>query len=102
MTASRRFLVGSTGPEEIHTGQTFAPGEVAVGIDPEDTEDARKIAEGRFIEVTETAKHWASAEAEAKAKELEVDLEQVEATGKNSGATVADVERTHDNQEASK
>lgn len=49
------FRVASTKPEEIHTGATFAPGEEAAGFDPDNEEDARKLEEGLFVEVSQGA-----------------------------------------------
>ena len=96
-----RFRVASSKAEEVNSGATFAPGEEAIGIDPEHPDDARKIEEGRFVEIREKAAPKISAAVVKKAEELGVDLEQVEPSGKR-GVTVADVQRTHDNQEASK
>lgn len=50
-----RYRVAKSTPEEIQTGATFAPGEEAVGIDPAAPEVARKIEEGRFVEIQEEA-----------------------------------------------
>jgi pyruvate/2-oxoglutarate dehydrogenase complex dihydrolipoamide acyltransferase (E2) component len=96
-----RFRVASTKLEEIHSGASFAPGEEAVGFDPGNPEDARKLAEGLFVEIQEETVRPPSEAAVKRAEELGVDLNDVTPTGK-TGITVADVQRTHDNQEASK
>jgi pyruvate/2-oxoglutarate dehydrogenase complex dihydrolipoamide acyltransferase (E2) component len=96
---STRYRVASSHPEETHTGATFAPGEEAVGFDPENSEDARKLEEGLFVAIQEKAPRPPSKEAVAKAEELGIDLEEVAGTGKDGAVTVADVERTHQNQE---
>lgn len=98
----KRFRVASSHPEENHTGATFAPGEEALGLDPENPDDARKIEEGRFVAILDEAPPKVSKEAEAKAEELGVDLALVEGTGAKDAITVADVQRTHDNQENAK
>lgn len=93
------YRVAETRPEEIHTGATFAPGEMAEGIDPADPFDAAKIAEGRFVAVQSGKPPKASKAAQKKAEDLSADLSKVDGTGANGAITVADVERTHDNQE---
>jgi pyruvate/2-oxoglutarate dehydrogenase complex dihydrolipoamide acyltransferase (E2) component len=94
-----RVRVAVSHPEEVHTGATFAPGEEAIGFDPSNEEDARKLEEGRFVVIQEKAARPPSKEAVAKAEELGVDLSEVAGTGKDGAITVADVERTHQNQE---
>jgi pyruvate/2-oxoglutarate dehydrogenase complex dihydrolipoamide acyltransferase (E2) component len=96
-----RYRVASSHPEETAKGATFAPGEEVRGLDPENEDDARKIDEGRFVEIAEQAPPKISDAAANKAAELGVDLEKVEGTGANNAITVADVQRTHDNQEGS-
>jgi pyruvate dehydrogenase E2 component (dihydrolipoamide acetyltransferase) len=98
----KRYRVASSQIEDIHTGAMFAPGETAVGIDPDDPYDAAKIVEGKFVELAEQTSPWASPEAEAKATELDISVDDIQGTGKNGGITVADVELAHDNQEVSK
>ena len=93
------YRVAGTRPEEIHTGATFAPGETAEGIDPENPFDAAKIAEGRFVAIQSGKPPKASKAAQKKAEDLGVDLEKVDGTGNKGAIGVADVERTHDNQE---
>jgi hypothetical protein len=96
-----RFRVASTKLEEIHSGASFAPGEEAVGFDPNHPEDARKLDEGLIVEIQEEIVRPPSEAVVKKAEELGVDLDDVTPTGK-TGITVADVQRTHDNQEESK
>ena len=96
-----RFRVSSTKLEEAHTGASFAPGEEAIGIDPSNEDDARKIDEGRFVSIIEKAERKPSDAVVKKAEDLGVDLNDVKPTGKR-GIIVADVQRTHDNQEENK
>ena len=44
-----QYRVASRHPEDIASGASFAPGEIAVGIDPKDPHDKQKIEEGRFV-----------------------------------------------------
>jgi|GEM_PF-3047980 len=99
MSPPRRFRVASTKAEEVNSGATFAPGEEAIGFDPDNPEDARKLEEGLFVQIQEETVRPPSDAVIRKAEELGVDLAEVEPTGK-TGVTVADVQRTHDNQEA--
>ncbi len=43
-----RYRVTSSHPETISTGASFAPGELAVGVDPSDAHDKAAIDEGRL------------------------------------------------------
>ncbi len=98
-----RYRVASTKAEEIHTGATFAPGEEAVGFDPSNPEDARKLEECLFVEIQERAVPAVSKAVREKAAELGVDLEQIGiGSGARGAIVVADVERIHDNQEETK
>lgn len=100
MSTTRRFRVASPQMQEIHTGASFLPGEEAPGFDPSDPYDAAKLEEGLFVEI-QGVEQPPSAAVVRKAEELGVDLADVKPTGKR-GITVADVVRTHENQEASK
>ena len=94
------FRVASTKPEEVHTGATFAPGEEAVGFDPSNPEDKRKLEEGLFVEIGEAkGPQFASKEADERAAELGINATLIPGTGKDGAITVADVEKAHDNQE---
>lgn len=46
--AAKRFRVTSTHAETISTGASFAPGELAVGVDEKDPHDKAAIDEGRL------------------------------------------------------
>jgi pyruvate/2-oxoglutarate dehydrogenase complex dihydrolipoamide acyltransferase (E2) component len=94
-----RYRVASTKLEEIHTGASFLPGEEAPGFDPSDPDDARKLEEGLFVAIQDQPARPPSKEAVALAKELDVDLDKVAGSGANGTVTVADVQRTHDDQE---
>jgi pyruvate/2-oxoglutarate dehydrogenase complex dihydrolipoamide acyltransferase (E2) component len=96
-----QYRVSSTQIEDIHTGATFGPEEVAIGFDPEDPYDAAKLEEGKFVAVadTEPPRQFSSPEAEARAQELGIDPADITPTGK-TGITVTDVEKAHENQEA--
>lgn len=98
----KRFRVASTKAEEIHSGATFAPGEEAVGFDPSDPDDARKLGEGLFVQVHERSVPTPSKAVIEKAAELGVDLTAVDqGSGKHGAILVSDVERIHHSQEAS-
>jgi pyruvate/2-oxoglutarate dehydrogenase complex dihydrolipoamide acyltransferase (E2) component len=89
--------------EDIHTGAMFAPGEEAVGLDPDNDYDAAKIADGAFEPIppdAEEAGPDATPEAVEKAAELGVDLSQVTGTGENGRIKVGDVEKAHEAEEA--
>lgn len=95
------FRVASSKAEEIHTGATFAPGEEAIGFDPDHPDDARKLGEGLFVQVQEREVPAPSDAVKKKALELGVDLDAVVPTGAKGQVLVADVEKAHDNQEVS-
>lgn len=98
-----QYRVASTHVEDIHTGATFAPGEEAIGLDPDNPFDAAKIADGAFEEmppVPAEADPEATDEAVKKAAELGVDLSTVAGSGKNGHILVGDVEKAHEDQEA--
>jgi pyruvate/2-oxoglutarate dehydrogenase complex dihydrolipoamide acyltransferase (E2) component len=97
-----RYRVTSTKLEEIHTGATFLPGEEAIGFDPTDPDDARKLDEGLFVEIQTDAPREPSEAVLKKAEELDVDLETVAPTGKHGDILVADVEKAAKNQEENK
>jgi pyruvate/2-oxoglutarate dehydrogenase complex dihydrolipoamide acyltransferase (E2) component len=99
----KRYRVASTQIEDIHTGAMFAPGETAVGFDPADPYDAAKLADGKFVAIAEPIGEQVDATPDAieRAAELEVDLEKVAGSGKNNRILVGDVEKAHENQEAS-
>lgn len=94
-----RFRVTSSKLEEIHTGASFLPGEEAIGFDPENTDDARKLEEGLFVEIQAEAPREHSEAVVKKAVELGVDLDTVTPTGKNGDVLVADVEKAAQTQE---
>lgn len=56
MSSPTEYRVASSHPEETAVGATFAPGETVSGIDPSDPDDARKIKEGRFVEILKDEK----------------------------------------------
>lgn len=95
-----QYRVSSNQIEDIHTGATFGPGEVAVGFDPDNPFDAAKLAEGKFVQLaeSESPQRFSSPEAEAKAQELRIDAADITPTGK-TGITVTDVEKASENQE---
>jgi pyruvate/2-oxoglutarate dehydrogenase complex dihydrolipoamide acyltransferase (E2) component len=86
------YRVTSAKAEEIHTGATFAPGDTAVGFDPADAEDARKLDEGLFAEVREPELD-VTEEAEELAREQGLDLGKVAGSGQNGRITKGDVEK---------
>lgn len=95
MTASARYRVTSPTVVDIHTGAMFAQGEEAIGFDPEDPHDARLLAEGRVVELQETAAPAPSDAVVKKAQELSVDLSTVKGTGARGAILVGDVENAH-------
>src|ERR1044072_7830157 len=95
-----RYRVASSHPEETAKGATFAPGEEVRGLDPENEDDARKIDEGRFVEIAEQAPPKISDAAANKAAELGVDLEEGEGTGGNKTTKGAARPRNHQGNRA--
>lgn len=100
---TQEYRVSSSHAEDIHTGASFAPGEVAVGVDPEDPHDAALIEDGRLVEVIPSEPVKASEAAEKAAAELGVDLAEVQGTGAGGGITVDDVKKAanRDNEKES-
>jgi pyruvate/2-oxoglutarate dehydrogenase complex dihydrolipoamide acyltransferase (E2) component len=98
-----KFRAAGNRPVEIATGATFAPGENAPGVDPDNPHDAAEIEAGRLVELVEPKDPPEPSEAVVKkAAELQVDLAEVAGTGKRGAILVADVQKFHDNKEASK
>jgi hypothetical protein len=46
------YRVASRHPEDIASGKSFAPGELAVGVDPKDPHDQALIEDGRLVLIT--------------------------------------------------
>jgi len=99
MTASARYRVTSPTVVDIHTGAMFAQGEEAIGFDPDDPHDAQLLADGRVVELQETAPPAPSAAVVKKAEELGVDLATVKGTGARGAILVEDVQNAHDQEE---
>jgi hypothetical protein len=47
-----RYRVASRHPEDLASGASFAPGELAKGVNPKDPHDKRLIEEGRLVITT--------------------------------------------------
>ncbi len=97
-----QYRVSSTQIEDIHTGATFAHGEIAVGFDPDDPYDAAKLAEGKIVKVAEPQEPTPGPTDEAVelAAELGIDLGNVAGSGAKGRITKGDVQKAYENQEA--
>ena len=51
-----RYRVSSSHAEDIASGAVFAPGETAVGVDPENPFDKAKIEAGVLVEIKRRSK----------------------------------------------
>lgn len=97
------YRVASAQIEDISTGAMFAPGETAVGFDPDNPYDAAKLVEGKFVAIAapEPAAPDPTPDSVKRAEELGVDLSKVAGSGKDGRITVSDVEKAHQDEETS-
>jgi pyruvate/2-oxoglutarate dehydrogenase complex dihydrolipoamide acyltransferase (E2) component len=95
-----QYRVISAQVEDIHTGASFGPGEVAIGFDPDNPYDAAKLADEKFVAVAEPDGPEITDEARELAEQLGVDLEKVAGSGQNGRILIGDVQKASENQEA--
>jgi hypothetical protein len=61
-----RYRVSSSHAEDIASGAVFAPGETAVGVNPDNPHDKELIDRGVLVEITRPSKPKAKKEDDAK------------------------------------
>jgi hypothetical protein len=59
-----RYRVSSSHAEDIASGAVFAPGETAVGVDPDNPYDRQKIDAGILVEMTPAKRKAAKEEGD--------------------------------------